>query len=41
MRSYRRHAITPESIAEAVAYALDQPSDVDVNEIVVHPAHQR
>ncbi|MEV0698482.1 SDR family oxidoreductase [Saccharopolyspora sp. NPDC050389] len=41
MRTYRAHAIDPDAIAGAVSYALDQPSDVDVNEIVVRPARQR
>lgn len=33
-------AITPEAIARAVAFAIDQPGDVDVNEIVVRPTKQ-
>lgn len=41
MRTYRAHAIAPDAIAGAVSYALDQPADVDVNEIVVRPARQR
>ncbi|MBO0610285.1 SDR family oxidoreductase [Myceligenerans salitolerans] len=41
MRTYRAHAISPDAIAGAVAFAVDQPSDVDVNEIVVRPARQR
>lgn len=41
MSSYRAHAIAPQAIADAVAYALDQPADVDVNEIVLRPAQQR
>lgn len=41
MRTYRAHAIEPDAIARAVTYALDQPSDVDVNEIIVRPARQR
>lgn len=38
MREYRRIALAPDAIARAIAYAIDQPSDVDVNEIVVRPA---
>ena len=30
-------AIAPAAIARAVAYAIEQPADVDVNEIVVRP----
>lgn len=33
-------AIPAEAIARAVAFALEQPSDVDVNEIVVRPTVQ-
>jgi NADP-dependent 3-hydroxy acid dehydrogenase YdfG len=33
-------AIAPERVAEAVAYALDQPADVTVNDIVVSPTRQ-
>lgn len=33
-------AIPPDSIARAVAFAIEQPADVDVNEIVVRPAAQ-
>jgi NADP-dependent 3-hydroxy acid dehydrogenase YdfG len=41
MRTYRAHAIASDAIAEALSYALAQPADVDVNEIVVRPARQR
>lgn len=33
-------AIEPAAIARAVAFAIDQPADVDVNEIVVRPTRQ-
>jgi NADP-dependent 3-hydroxy acid dehydrogenase YdfG len=33
-------AISPNAIARAVAYALDQPQDVDVNEIILRPTAQ-
>ncbi|MFD4478322.1 SDR family oxidoreductase [Streptomyces sp. NPDC058471] len=33
-------AISPESIADAVVYALDQPPDVTVNDLVISPTHQ-
>lgn len=33
-------AITPEQIADAVAYALDQPANLTVNDIVIHPTKQ-
>ncbi|MFI8876970.1 SDR family oxidoreductase [Streptomyces sp. NPDC055243] len=41
MRTYRAHVIGADAIAGAVSYALAQPADVDVNEIVVRPVRQR
>jgi NADP-dependent 3-hydroxy acid dehydrogenase YdfG len=41
MRTYRAESIPPEAIADAISYALGQPSDVDVNELVIRPARQR
>jgi NADP-dependent 3-hydroxy acid dehydrogenase YdfG len=41
MSDYRRHAIPATAIAAAVAFAVSQPAEVDVNEIVVRPALQR
>jgi len=35
-----RLANAPEVIASAMAFAIEQPSDVDVNEIVVRPTAQ-
>lgn len=37
MQAFRRIAIAPEAIARAVAYAIGQPADVDVSEIIVRP----
>ncbi len=37
MRAFRRVAITPDAIARAIAFAIAQPDDVDVSEIVVRP----
>jgi NADP-dependent 3-hydroxy acid dehydrogenase YdfG len=34
---YRKKAIPADAIASAIAYAIGQPADVDVNEIVVRP----
>jgi len=34
----RKTALTPDAIARAIAYALEQPDDVDVNEVIVRPA---
>ena len=37
MQSYRAIALKPDAIGRAVRYAIEQPDDVDVNEIVVRP----
>lgn len=37
MKSYRAIALQPDAIGRAVRYAIEQPDDVDVNEIVVRP----
>jgi NADP-dependent 3-hydroxy acid dehydrogenase YdfG len=37
MQEFRKVAIGPDAIARAVRYALEQPRDVDVSEIVVRP----
>jgi NADP-dependent 3-hydroxy acid dehydrogenase YdfG len=37
MKTYRRIAIQPDAIGRAIQYAIEQPNDVDVNEIVVRP----
>jgi NADP-dependent 3-hydroxy acid dehydrogenase YdfG len=33
-------AISPEAIARAVAFAIEQPDDVDVGDIVIRPTAQ-
>ena len=33
-------AITPDAIARAIAFAIEQPGDVDINEIVLRPTAQ-
>lgn len=37
---YKRYGITPDRIATIVAYAIDQPEDVNVNEFTVGPTKQ-
>lgn len=37
MQSFRRVALHPDAIARAIAYAIEQPEDVDVSEVVVRP----
>ncbi|MET8004529.1 SDR family oxidoreductase [Nonomuraea glycinis] len=41
MRVFRADTIAPEAIAQAISYAIGQPADVDVSEIIVRPARQR
>lgn len=37
MKSYRAIALQPDAIGRAVRYAIEQPDNVDVNEIVIRP----
>lgn len=37
MKAFRSVAIAPEAIARAIAYAIEQPTDVDVSELIVRP----
>jgi len=41
MQTYRADSIPPDAIARAIAYAIDEPADIDVNELVIRPARQR
>lgn len=38
---YESTAISPESFAKSVAFAIGQPEDVDVNEILFRPTKQQ
>ena len=38
--SREKFAISPDAIARAIAFAIEQPADIDVNEIVVRPTAQ-
>ena len=40
IEDYRRELIPAEAIARAIAYAVAQPPEVDVNELVVRPTAQ-
>ena len=35
--STRGIAISPDAIARAIAFAIEQPDDVDVSELIVRP----
>lgn len=37
MKEYRKVAITPDAIARAIRFAIEQPADVDTSEIIVRP----
>lgn len=37
LTGFRKIALTPDAIARAIAYAVEQPDDVDVNEVIVRP----
>lgn len=39
-RAMAEMAITPDAIARAIAFAIEQPADVDVGDIVVRPTAQ-
>lgn len=41
MKAYRSAAIPADAVARAISYAISQPADVDVNELVIRPARQR
>lgn len=40
MEELARIAIAPEAVARAVAYAIEQPAEVDINEIILRPTAQ-
>ena len=40
MVAYRANAIPAAAIGRAIAYAVDEPADVDVNELVIRPTAQ-
>jgi NADP-dependent 3-hydroxy acid dehydrogenase YdfG len=40
VESRDKFAIPPDAIARAIAFAIEQPADVDVNEVIVRPTAQ-
>lgn len=40
MKEYRRVALPASAIARSIAYAIEQPDGVDVNELVIRPSSQ-
>ena len=37
LKGWRQKSLTPDAIARAVRYALEQPEGVDINEVIVRP----
>lgn len=37
MNEFRQVALKPDAIARAIVYAIEQPADVDVSEIIIRP----
>jgi len=40
LREFMKMAIPANSIARAIAYAIEQPADVEIDEVVVRPTAQ-
>ena len=40
VKDFYQQAISSDSVARAIAYAIEQPADVDINEIVLRPTVQ-
>lgn len=40
LAAYAAFAMPPDAIARAIAFAIEQPADVDVNEVVIRPTAQ-
>jgi NADP-dependent 3-hydroxy acid dehydrogenase YdfG len=40
VESWSKFAIPPDAIGRAIAFAIEQPADVDVNEIIIRPTAQ-
>jgi NADP-dependent 3-hydroxy acid dehydrogenase YdfG len=40
LREFYKMAIPADSIARAIAYAIDQPAEVEVDEVVIRPTAQ-
>jgi NADP-dependent 3-hydroxy acid dehydrogenase YdfG len=40
LREFMKMAISANSIARAIVYAIEQPADVEIDEVVVRPTAQ-
>jgi len=39
-QSRDKFGVPPDAIARAIAFAIEQPAEIDVNEVIVRPAAQ-
>lgn len=37
LQGWRQKSLTPDAIARAIRYAIEQPEGVDINEVIVRP----
>ena len=37
LKGWRQQSLTPDAIARAIRYAVEQPDGVDINEVIVRP----
>jgi len=37
LKEFRKTSLSPDAIARGVAYAIEQPKDVDINEVIIRP----
>ena len=37
LKKWRQNSLTPDAIARAIRYAVEQPDDVDINDVIVRP----
>jgi len=37
---YEKHGISPDRVANVVAFAIDQPADTNINEFTIGPTSQ-
>jgi NADP-dependent 3-hydroxy acid dehydrogenase YdfG len=40
LREFYKIAVPADSIARAIAYAIEQPPEVEINEVVIRPTAQ-
>jgi NADP-dependent 3-hydroxy acid dehydrogenase YdfG len=40
LREFYKMAIPADALARAIAYAIEQPADIDINEVVIRPTKQ-